>query len=165
MASTPNFSINITFDNPETAEAFGRGLGSGGEALLALLSGSGTAAGNQRRNSARAPKALADTPAGESDKDLRTWYAGWSKRTGQVIENPETEDQAPPARGRLPKWWRENILALRAEEDAEEKVEGQETAPIDAVAVVDSEEEITEEPEQPKRRDRKFLRGGQKASA
>lgn len=155
MASTnqPTLNLNISFSDPETAAAFANALGSSTAAqeLLKLLSGSGSAAQNHRRN---APKAVADAPAGETDKELREWVKAHQEATGETFEPPV------PMKGRLSKEWREWIIDLRAQ--VEGGTEQETPAEITADVVVDSEEEITEPaPTQ----ERKFRRRGQKASA
>lgn len=155
MASTnnPTLNLNISFSDPETAAAFANALGSSAAAqeLLKVLSGSGTAAQNHRRNT---PKAVADAPAGETDKDLREWFKAHEQKTGTTYE------PTVPMRGKLSKEWREWIIALRAEVDG--GTDQETPAEITADVVVDSEEEITEPAPEP---ERKFRRRGQKASA
>lgn len=113
----PVFNFNINFDNPETATAFATAMGS----FLSLLQGEGTAAQNHRRVASRAPRAVADAPAGETAKELRDWLKAYQAKTGTVLQ---IDGEELPTRGQLPKKWREAIVNLRAEVAKEEEGDG-----------------------------------------
>lgn len=97
--------ININIIQPDSEEV---------AKLIEMLTGieGATAAATHRVKAAAAPKALADAPAGSTDKDLRDYAKAVQKDSGVIWQDPE--GNTLPLRGRLNKWWRDTIEEHRA---------------------------------------------------
>lgn len=155
--------INFTFSDPETAAAFAANFSQGAAALVSMLgTDAGRAAATHRQRAARAPKAVADAPAGETTKELRAWYreyldAGYPEE----VVNGKTIGFT----GTLSKDARARLIEMRAEHAAVEDDAAEGEAGADLVgAVIDgvSSERPVEEPVTTGRR--KFGKGRRDSS-
>lgn len=110
---TFHFDFSLTTENPEVAQAHAKAVAT----FMAAFSGQGSAAQNHARATARAPRAVADAPEGSTDKDLRKWLTEADAAAGTETQ---IDGKPMPVKGRLPKVWRDMIIAARAEAEAEE---------------------------------------------
>lgn len=135
---TFHFDFSLTTENPEVAQAHAKAVAT----FMAAFSGQGSAAQNHARATARAPRAVADAPEGSTDKDLRAWLI---KADAEAGTETQIDGKPMPTKGRLPKVWRDVIIAARAEAEAE-TTDPEEMLEAEVVEMEETPEPATDTP-------------------